>query len=161
MIGFAGRNFFEKNKKSKLAVYQNRILNGYTLSIKQKRSVFMEKNICKQQAYDFGVKTVIVCKNIAEKYHEYDLTSQLKRSATSISANLNESQFASSRADFQNKLNISLKEANESKNWVNLLHDTSYMDDADYEELYPRILSIVSILTVSMKTLKSKIENPK
>lgn len=116
----------------------------------------MSETNCKELAYDFSVKVVTACLNIANERHEYDLTNQLKRSATSICANLNESEFAASRADFINKMNISLKEANESRYWVNLLHDTKLMDDNTYGTLFPQIVSIINILSASLKTLRTK-----
>ena len=50
-----------------------------------------------------------------------NLKNQLKRSVTSVSANIFESEYAESRKDFIHKLRISLKEANESENWLILL----------------------------------------
>ncbi len=116
----------------------------------------MSETNCRELSYDFSVKAVTLCLQIARQYHEYDLTNQLKRSAASICANLNESEYASSRADFINKMNISLKEANESKYWISLLHDTKLLDDNSYEILYPQVNSIINILTASLRTLRTK-----
>ena len=102
------------------------------------------------------MKCVQLCREIAEKHHEYDLTNQLKRSSTSISANLNEAAYAASRADFSNKLNIAMKEANESRYWLDLFHETKMMDDRQYEEIYPSIESIIRMLTASLVTLRGK-----
>ena len=52
---------------------------------------------------------------------EFILSKQILRSGTSIGASIRESEFAQSNADFINKLSISLKEANETDYWLNLL----------------------------------------
>ena len=54
---------------------------------------------------------------------EFILSKQILRSGTSIGASIRESEFAQSNADFINKLSISLKEANETDYWFNLLKD--------------------------------------
>lgn len=59
---------------------------------------------------------------------EFILSKQILRSGTSIGASIRESEFAQSNADFINKLSISLKEANETDYWLNLLKDSDYID---------------------------------
>ena len=54
---------------------------------------------------------------------------QVLRSGTSIMANVRESQFAQSKADFINKMSIALKEANETRYWLDLLHYGDYLED--------------------------------
>lgn len=105
-------------------------------------------------AYDFGVEVVKVCKELAKSEHEYSLTDQFKRCATSIGANLAEANHAASRADFLNKMNIALKEADESSYWLNLLHDTEYISDEKFCALNEKITSILNLLSASVKTLK-------
>lgn len=107
-------------------------------------------------AYSFGVEAVKVCKEIAKEEHEYSLSDQFKRSASSIGANLAEAEYASSKADFINKFSIALKEANESKYWLNLLHDTEYINDEKYDSLSGSLTSIIKLLTASLTTMKSK-----
>lgn len=105
-------------------------------------------------AYDFAVKTKLICKDIAKQQHEYNMTDQLSRSSSSIIANLTESEYAASRADFLNKLIISLKEANESRMWLNLLHDTGYLNSEKHNELLQMAESIIRLLTASVNTIK-------
>ena len=80
----------------------------------------MSKNIVLGKSFDFGldiVKLYLRLKN--EK--EYILSNQLVRSATSIGANITEAQYSPSKKDFINKMNIALKEANESEYWLKAL----------------------------------------
>ena len=85
---------------------------------------------------------------------EFILSKQILRSGTAIGALIRESEFAQSKADFINKLSISLKEANETDYWLNLLKDSDFDDssfcsiEADYGEL-------IALLVSSIKTVKS------
>jgi len=60
---------------------------------------------------------------------------QVLRSGTSVSANVHESEFAQSPSDFVFKLHIALKEANETMNWLNLLHDTDILSDKEFDSM--------------------------
>ena len=79
---------------------------------------------------------------------------QILRSGTSISANVHESEFAQSPSDFASKLHIALKEANETMNWLNLLHDTDILDDKGFESLANDCNEVISLLVSSIKTIK-------
>ena len=76
------------------------------------------------------------------------------RSGTSISANVHESEFAQSPADFSSKLHIALKEANETMNWLNLLHDTNILDEKGFESMASDCNEIIALLVSSIKTIK-------
>ena len=79
---------------------------------------------------------------------------QLLRSGTSISANVHESEFAQTPSDFISKLYISLKEANETMNWLNLLHDTTFLTDEAFESMANDCSEIIALLVSSIKTVK-------
>ena len=74
-------------------------------------------------------------------------------------ANIAEAQYAQSRPDFISKYNIALKEANETRNWINLLHDTGYIDQAAYDSIYDDINQIVIILISILRKLKGNSDN--
>ncbi len=79
---------------------------------------------------------------------------QVLKSGTSISANVHESEFAQSPSDFASKLHIALKEANETMNWLNLLHDTNILDDKAYESMVTDCSEVMALLVSSIKTIK-------
>ena len=83
------------------------------------------------------------------------MSKQLLRSGTSIGANTRESKNAQSRMDFLSKLNIALKEADETEYWLDLLHETKYLDDVQYSSLVNDCKEIVAILISTIKKLKS------
>ena len=82
------------------------------------------------------------------------LYKQVLRSGTSISANVHESEFAQSSADFITKLHIALKEANETMNWLNILHDTEYLSDKEFDSMASDCCEIIAMLVSSIKTTK-------
>ena len=79
---------------------------------------------------------------------------QVLRSGTSISANVHESEFAQSPSDFASNLHIALKEANETMNWLNLLHDTEYLSDKEFESMSNDCNEVIALLVSSIKTTK-------
>ena len=86
----------------------------------------MSENKLADLSIDFAVKVLNLTESI--KGH-HSLTNQLEKSATSIGANIREAQYAHGRADFIAKLQIALKEANETGYWIELLYKTSYIDE--------------------------------
>ena len=82
---------------------------------------------------------------------------QVLRSGTSVSANVHESEFAQSPSDFATKLHIALKEANETMNWLNLLHDTDYLSDKEFNSMASDCIEIIALLVSSIKTTKKNI----
>ena len=85
------------------------------------------------------------------------LSKQMLRSGTAIGALVCEAKFAQSKPDFVNKLSIALKEANETKYWLDLLHDNEYIDDASYFSIYEDAKEIIAILVSVVKTSKENL----
>ena len=79
---------------------------------------------------------------------------QVLRSGTSVSANVHESEFAQSSSDFVSKLHIALKEANETMNWLNLLHDTEFLSDKEFDSMSEDFSELIALLVTSIKTVK-------
>ena len=98
---------------------------------------------------------VIKCyQYLTDEKHEYIMSKQLLRSGTSIGANTRESKNAQSRMDFLNKLNIALKEADETDYWLDLLHETGYLDDNLFDSLVADLREITALLVSIIKNLK-------
>ena len=89
------------------------------------------------------------------KKGEHILSKQLLRSGTAIGALMREAKFAQSRADFVNKASVALKEANETLYWIELLHDSGYIDDEPYSSIHDEAHEITSILVSIVKTTKA------
>ena len=82
---------------------------------------------------------------IAEK-KKFVLSKQLLRSGTSIGANVAEAQKAQTKPDFNAKMNIALKEANETECWLKLLYKTDYLTESEFESIKNDIKEIIAIL---------------
>ena len=89
--------------------------------------------------------------------HENVISNQIGRSATSICANIAESKYAHGRADFIAKLEISLKEANETSKWLEMLWKSGYIEEARYKALDRKCSTIRFLLVKSIKTAKSNL----
>ena len=116
-----------------------------------------------EKSYRFAVRIVKLCQFLHKQRHEYILSKQLERSGTSIRANVAEGQQGQSRADSIAKLSIALKEASETKYWLNLLHDTGYLTEREYRSIYSDCIEIEKMLTSIVKTSKknaSKMREP-
>ena len=79
---------------------------------------------------------------------------QVLRSGTSISANIGESQFAQSPADFVTKLHIALKEANETRKWLNMLKPADCLTTTQFESMNTDLSEIIAMLISSINTSK-------
>ena len=105
----------------------------------------------------FAIHIVNICKEIRENRNEKVLVNQLLRSGTSIGANIHEANYASSRADFINKLQIALKECYETEYWLDILQKTEYLELIEYERLYEDCSKIRKKLSASITTAKQKL----
>ena len=102
----------------------------------------------------FALRIVKAYKYLTKQKDEYVLSKQMLRSGTSIGAMMREAKFAQSRADFVNKASIALKEANETLYWIELLHDSEYIDDFSFDSLHHEADELTAILASIVKTTK-------
>ncbi|MBQ9744544.1 MAG: four helix bundle protein [Clostridia bacterium] len=110
----------------------------------------MEENIISKKTFDFAIRIVNLYKYLVKK-KELTMSKQLLRCGTSIGANVSEAQRGQSEADFNAKLNIALKEANETEYWLRLLKVTKYISDIEYDSINKDIQEIISILVAICK----------
>ena len=110
----------------------------------------------KKRTYTFVLRLLKFIDNIPKSQTSNVLGKQLIRSGTSILANYIEAASASSKRDFINFLNYSLKSANESRVWLALLRDASRVDKKEVEILLKELGEIANILASSIITFKSK-----
>ena len=111
-------------------------------------------NIVENKSFEFAVRIVNLRKFLIKEKNEYLLSKQLMRSGTSIGAHVAEAQRAQRTADFVSKINIALKEANETNYWLKLLYRTDYMDEKQFESMINDLDQIISILVSICNTSK-------
>ena len=103
-------------------------------------------NIIETKSFDFAVRIVNLYKHLCEERREFILSKQLLRSGTSIGANVAEAQKAQTKPDFNAKMNIALKEANETQYWLKLLYKTEYLTNKEFKSMETDIDEIIAIL---------------
>ena len=91
---------------------------------------------------------------LKEKKDETIMSKQLLRCGTSIGANVKEAVCGQTPADFYAKMNISLKETSETEYWLELLHESDYIDQKSFESIYADCKELIRILTSITKTQK-------
>ena len=110
----------------------------------------------KKRLYTFTLKLIEFLDKLPKDNVSKRLGDQLLRSGTSVIANYIEGQSASSKKDFINYFNISLKSSNESKLWLSLLKDTKRASSNDTKWLMAELIEISNILASSILTMKGK-----
>ena len=113
-------------------------------------------SILKAKTFDFAVRIINLYKYLKKKHGELIISQQIIRAGTSIGALIREAEFAESRKDFMHKLTISLKEANESVYWIELLYATGFITGKMYESIKVDAEELLKMLVSSIKTIKSK-----
>jgi len=114
----------------------------------------MVENIIVTKTYSFAVRIVKFCFEMQDKKKEYVISRQLLKSGTSIGANIEESQGAISKAEFISKVQISLKEAKETKYWLRLIKDAEVYQNQFSEQLLKDCNEIIVIITSILKSSK-------
>ncbi len=104
-----------------------------------------------RQSMDFAVSIIQLVKELKAK-HESIISNQIGRSGTSIGANIREAQYAHGKADFIAKLQIALKEANETGYWLELLYRTGYLSESEFKTIDSACTSLRVMLISSVKT---------
>jgi len=114
-------------------------------------------NVIEEKSFEFAVRIVKLYKYLNEEKKEYVLSKQLLRSGTSIGANVCEGLQGQSKKDFLMKMNIALKEADETKYWIRLLGRTGYLTEEEQKSIYGDCVELGKILTTIVKTTKKEI----
>jgi len=117
------------------------------------------KNVLKDKSFAFAVRVVKMAQWLRTEKLEYVLSKQVLRSGTAIGALVSEADFAQSKADFVSKMSISLKEANETRYWLELLKETDHIGETMFNNLFEDVSELIALLVSSIKTAKAKMKN--
>ncbi len=113
-----------------------------------------KENIVMTKSYAFALRIIKLSQYLINEEKEFVLSKQILRSGTSIGALVKESEHAQSRADFINKMNVALKEANETEYWIMLLKDSGYVDEKSFQSIHQDIIELIRLLASIVKTTK-------
>ena len=111
-------------------------------------------NILIEKSKTLALRIIKLYKYLNENKKEYVLSKQLLRSGTSIGANIREAIRGESKPDFYHKLNIALKEADETEYWIELLYESDYITKIQFESIYRDCEEVISLLVSITKTQK-------
>ena len=114
----------------------------------------MKENVIKGKSKAFALRIIKLYRYLCDEKHEYVLSKQILRSGTSIGANVREAQRGQSKPDFYSKMNIALKEADETAYWLELLFESGFFDESSFNSIYADCEEIVKVLTTITKTQK-------
>lgn len=120
----------------------------------------MEDKPGKVKSKRFALRIIKLYKYLCYEKREFVLSKQVLRSGTSIGANLAESECAISKKDFISKVYVALKESSETRYWLELLHESDFIDDKLFESLFADCEELIRILTATTKTLSLREEYP-
>lgn len=115
----------------------------------------MRENIIVKESKQFAIRTIRLYQHLCGNRHEFVLSKQLLRAGTSIGANVREAIQAQSRNDFISKMQIALKEACETEYWLELLHETDYLSDKEFESIAADCTKVNKILISIVKSTRT------
>lgn len=107
-----------------------------------------------ERSYAFALEIYQLAKYLRYAKKEYIFADQILRSGTAIGALIKEAEHAQSKADFLNKMNIALKEANETDYWLMLIHESELIDTNTFETLRSKNIEILKLLISIVKSTK-------
>jgi|GEM_PF-999214 len=119
-----------------------------------------DRNMKKDQLSELSLELVALCVKLAkglQQKKEHNFADQIKRSATSVAANIAEAGHPQSRADMISKFEIALKEAFETGRWLQMLKDAALIDENTFSTIDKKCTKIRVLLIASIRTLKSKV----
>jgi len=114
----------------------------------------MKESIVQNKSYSFALRIIKAYNYLSKEKQEYVLSKQLLRSGTAIGALICEGEFAQSKADFINKMYVALKEANETRYWINLLYDSEFITEKMFDSILPEITELIALLAAIVKSAK-------
>ena len=109
-------------------------------------------NLIVQRSKAFAIRCVRLYNYLTETKREFVMSKQLLKCGTSIGANVKEATRGQSKADFGAKMNIALKEANETEYWLEILNETEYLNEEQTESILGDCRELLRLLTSIVKT---------
>ncbi|MCL6266417.1 four helix bundle protein [Flagellimonas myxillae] len=112
------------------------------------------RNVVEEKSFRFALEIIELAKRLEKERKEFVLSKQILRSGTSIGALVREAEHDESKKDFIHKMSISLKEANETRYWLDLLINSDSMENQDYNRLNDLVTQIIKLLAAIVKSSK-------
>ncbi len=116
----------------------------------------MRKSILKDNSFKFAIEIIKLYKNLVVSKKEFVLSKQLLKSGTSVGALIREAQNAESKNDFIHKLAIAQKECDETMYWLELLHESNFIELSEFVKIQDSASSLLRMIRSSILTMKQK-----
>ena len=126
------------------------------LQVKLWYHLLMKKDVLS----DLSLQLVDLCYELSKKLQakkEYNFADQIKRSSTSVCANIAEGGHPQSKPDMISKFEIALKEAFETDRWLQMLLKVNLINADNFNSINKVCTKIRVLLIASIKTLKSRL----
>ena len=117
----------------------------------------MKDNVVKTKTFLFAIRIVKLYQFLTLNKKEFVLSKQLLRSGTSVGAMVREAEHAESKPDFKHKLAIAQKEINETIYWLELLKETDFLTNEQFESINIDAIEIIKLITSIIKTIKTNL----
>lgn len=112
----------------------------------------------RKKSFEFALRIVKLARFLETDKKDWVLSRRILKSGTSIGANVRESRFAQSTADFVSKLTIALKEAEETEYWLELLTAAEMISEKQRISLEKDLNWIIATLVNSVKVSKRSLK---
>lgn len=116
----------------------------------------MSSSALRDRSKAFANRIVACCRVLKDRKAEYSIINQLLRSGTSVGANIHEAQYAQGKKDFISKLEIALKEINETEYWLELLYKNYSISVREFSSMRSDCIAIRKMLVATITKLKEK-----
>ena len=114
------------------------------------------ESIVANKSFMFALKVIKICDELVAMNKEYVLSKQLLKSSTSIGANVREALRGESKKDFGHKMNIALKEAEETEYWIELLLESGYLNIDESTDILKECRELCKILHSIVRSARLK-----
>ena len=118
----------------------------------------MVESVILKKSKSFALRIIKLFKYLTEQKKEFVLSNQLLRCGTSIGANAKEGAYGQSKADLCARLFIAQKECAETEYWLELLYESNYINQNEFNSIYQDCQELMRLLVSSTKTLQGKRE---
>ncbi len=118
----------------------------------------MDRRILQQRTKQFNINVIKLCENLPKNAAGFEIAKQVIRSAGSVGANYRASARAKSKADFINKIQIIIEEADETQYWLEVVRDADLLKGIELDRLITEANELTAIFTATNKTAKSNNE---
>ena len=114
----------------------------------------MAKNLLLEYSEELATKCELLCKSIEGNSNT---VFQLRKSSSSVFANITEAQYPQSLPDMLSKFKIARKECAEAESWLKILYNTNVIDELTFKKHRNLSGRIKRMLTASCITIENKI----